>query len=110
MTAHGLDRQSEIYGTGTAPALPLAPEAWEEQARNRLPREAFDYVAGGAGAEETMRANREAFARQRLRPRMLRAVPDRAIAIDILGTRSAAPFLLAPIGTLGIVHAEADLA
>ena len=37
-----------------------------------LEKPAYDYVAGGAGSEETVRANREAFRRWRIVPRFLR--------------------------------------
>ena len=70
----------------------------------------FGYIAGGAGAEATMRANLEAFQRRRLRPRMLTGNAERDISVEVLGTRSPAPFLLAPIGVLSIAHADGELA
>ena len=47
------------------------PRTGRRRARETLEQGPFDYVAGGAGAEATVRANREAFERRRLRPRML---------------------------------------
>ena len=70
----------------------------------------FDYIAGGAGSETTMRANLEAFERRRLRPRMLTGNTERDISVDVVGTRSPAPFFLAPIGVLSIAHADGELA
>jgi isopentenyl diphosphate isomerase/L-lactate dehydrogenase-like FMN-dependent dehydrogenase len=99
---------AEIYGIGTD--LPLRPEDWEAVARERLAPGPFDYIAGGAGGESTMRANREAFDRWRLRPAMLTGNVARNLGVTILGTSSAAPFLLAPIGVLSAAHSEADLA
>ncbi|HET9014095.1 MAG TPA: alpha-hydroxy-acid oxidizing protein [Thermomicrobiaceae bacterium] len=110
MTRYGLDAQLRIYGGGAPPELPIAVEEWEARARAALPPEPFDYVAGGAGGESTMRANREAFDRWRIRPRLLRPVEDRDLGVTVLGTPSAAPFLLAPIGVLSAVRAEADVA
>ena len=110
MPRYGLDAQLRIYGGQTPPELPIAFEEWEARARAALPAGPFDYVAGGAGGEATMRANREAFDRWRIRPRLLRPVEDRDLAISVLGTPSAAPFLLAPIGVLSAVHPEADAA
>ena len=89
---------------------PLTPEDWEAAAAAKLQRGPFDYVAGGAGSEATMGANREAFERRRLRPRLLTGNVTRDLSVEVLGTRSAAPFFLAPIGVLGIVHAEAEKA
>ena len=99
---------AEAYGGGSD--LPLAPEEWEAAARARLEPGPFDYVAGGAGSESTMRANRAAFDRWRLRPAMLAGNATRSLSITILGTPSPAPVLLAPVGVLSVVHPEADLA
>ena len=57
-----------------------------------------------------MRANREAFDRWRIRPRMLTGNASRDISVDVLGMRSAAPFFLAPLGVLSIAHEEAEVA
>jgi isopentenyl diphosphate isomerase/L-lactate dehydrogenase-like FMN-dependent dehydrogenase len=57
-----------------------------------------------------MAANREAFSRWRIVPRMLRGVTERDLSTTVLGTPMAAPVLTAPIGVLGLVHEEADLA
>ena len=57
-----------------------------------------------------MRANLEAFERRRLRPRMLRGNTERDLSVEVLGTRSPAPFFLAPIGVLSIAHEEGEVA
>ena len=75
-----------------------------------MTKEAFAYVAGGAGAEETMRANRRAFERVSIVPRTLRDVSQRDTSVDLFGRKFPAPLLLAPIGVLGLVHGEADVA
>ena len=74
-----------------------------------LEPQAFGYIAGGAGVELTLRANREAFARRRLRPRMLSGNRDRDLSVEVLGTRSAAPFWLGPVGVLSIAHEEKEV-
>jgi lactate 2-monooxygenase len=105
--------QYEIYFRGLAgetPALPTSVAELEARARERLSPEAFGYVAGGAGAELTMRANLEAFERWRIVPRMLRDVSERDLATNVLGTPLPAPVLLAPIGVQSIVHPDAELA
>jgi len=107
------DFQFEIYGrglTGERPTLPVSVAALEERAREVLSPEAFDYVAGGAGAERTIDANLRAFDRWRIVPRMLRDVSVRDLSTSVLGTAMAAPVLLAPVGVQSIVHAQAELA
>jgi L-lactate dehydrogenase (cytochrome) len=56
-----------------------------------------------------MRANLEAFRRWRLRPRMLTGNATRDISVEVLGTRSPAPFFLAPIGVLSIASEEGEV-
>jgi isopentenyl diphosphate isomerase/L-lactate dehydrogenase-like FMN-dependent dehydrogenase len=101
--------QNAIYLSGGTP-WPVGSDAWHERARETLEHTAYDYVAGGAGAEETMRANVDAFRRRALRPRMLVGTAERDISVEVLGLRSPAPFLFAPIGVLSIVHPEAERA
>ena len=108
MLEPGSQVQNAIYLAGRA-EWPVSPEDWEAAARDRLEQGPFDYVAGGAGSEATVRANREAFERIRLRPRMLVGTTDRDLSVEVLGLRSPAPFLLAPVGVLSIVHPEAEL-
>jgi len=100
--------QNAIYIAGEA-EWPIGPEDWEAAAAAALDQGAFGYIAGGAGGEGTMRANLEAFERRRLRPRMLAGNLERDLSVEILGTRSPAPFLLGPVGVLSIAHEEAEV-
>ena len=105
--------QNEIYlgGLGgTKPELPISYADLEAKAREVMTPEAFGYVAGGAGSEDTMRQNLEAFRRWRIVPRMLRDVSARDLSTEVLGTALPAPIMLAPIGVLGIAHEEGELA
>jgi isopentenyl diphosphate isomerase/L-lactate dehydrogenase-like FMN-dependent dehydrogenase len=107
------DFQFEIYERGVAgetPSVPVAAAELEDRAREVLTPEAFGYVAGGAGAEHTMRANLRAFERWEIVPRMLRDVSVRSLATSVLGTDMVAPLMLAPVGVQSIVHPEAELA
>jgi isopentenyl diphosphate isomerase/L-lactate dehydrogenase-like FMN-dependent dehydrogenase len=100
--------QAEIY-VGGADDLPLDPDEWESRAKAVLEPGPFDYIAGGAGGESTMRANREAFARWRLRPAMLAGNQQRDLHVNVVGTSSPAPFLLAPVGVLSAARPDGDL-
>jgi lactate 2-monooxygenase len=101
--------QSSIYLSGDYP-WPLTSAEWEARAAAEMDPGPFDYVAGGAGSEATMRANLESFERTRLRPRMLTGNAQRDLSVEVLGLRSPTPFFLAPIGVLGIVHPEGEVA
>jgi isopentenyl diphosphate isomerase/L-lactate dehydrogenase-like FMN-dependent dehydrogenase len=105
----GSQVQNAIYLAGGS-EWPVSAEEWETRARETLEPGPFDYVAGGAGSEATLRANLEAFERRRLRPRMLVGTAERDISVEVLGLRSPVPFLLAPVGVLSIVHPEAERA
>ncbi|MGH3767216.1 MAG: alpha-hydroxy-acid oxidizing protein [Pseudonocardiaceae bacterium] len=107
------DLSKEICRRGLAgvrPDLPMTAHGLEVAAREAMPAEAFSYVAGGASTERTMAANREAFARWRIVPRMLRGITHRDLSTTVLGTSMTAPVLTAPVGALGLVHPDADLA
>jgi lactate 2-monooxygenase len=109
----GLQRQMEIYQAGMSgkkPELPVTAEELELKARGVLPPEAFAYVAGGAGNEDTVHANREAFRRWRIVPRFLRDVSRRDLSTTVLGRRIPVPLMLAPIGVQSMLHADAELA
>ncbi len=108
-----LDRQRSIYTQGAAglrQVLPFDPLLLEQKAREKMSAEAFAYVAGGAGQESTMGANRSGFERHRIVPRMLRDVEHRDLGVEIYGQRWPSPFFLAPIGVLEMAHPAADLA
>ena len=109
----GPERQSEIYLAGTKglkPRIPTRLEVLEQRAKEILKPETYDYVAGGAGGEDTMRANLEAFRRWRIVPRMLRNVEQRDLSIELLGQKLPAPVILAPVGVQGIIHKDAEIA
>ncbi|MDH4058049.1 MAG: alpha-hydroxy-acid oxidizing protein, partial [Cyclobacteriaceae bacterium] len=81
-----LDWQKRIYLNGFAgkkPAVAIDFCKLEEQARSVMPPKAFAYVAGGAGVESTMRANRQSFEKYKIIPRMLRNVGVRDSSIEL---------------------------
>ncbi|WBB62239.1 lactate 2-monooxygenase [Streptomyces sp. WMMC500] len=105
--------QNEIYLNGLADTLPpftTDPTALEQSARERLADGPFWYVAGAAGSGATARANREAFDRVRLVPRMLTGATERSPATTVLGSALPAPVLLAPVGVQSILHPDGELA
>lgn len=109
----GRRRQMEIYVTGAGgarPAVPVKPAALEARAARALSAEAAAYMIGGAGSELTAQANRAAFDRRRLVPRVLRDVARRDLSVSLFGRTHPAPLLLAPIGVLEMARRAGDLA
>ncbi|MED4753210.1 alpha-hydroxy-acid oxidizing protein [Brevibacillus choshinensis] len=91
-------------------ALPISIEDWEQKARELLPDGPFDYIAGGSGAEETLAANRSAFSKWAIVPRMLRDVSERSLCIELFGQQLKTPVMLAPVGMQAIANPEGELA
>ncbi|MBP2330231.1 4-hydroxymandelate oxidase [Kibdelosporangium banguiense] len=89
---------------------PLSLREFEALARDRLPLSAYDYFAGGADDEVTLRANESAFARLRLLPRVLRgnAAPD--LRTSLLGADIAMPVVIAPTAFHRLADPEGELA
>jgi isopentenyl diphosphate isomerase/L-lactate dehydrogenase-like FMN-dependent dehydrogenase len=95
---------------GEKPTLPMAWAELERRAEEALDDRAVAYIFGGAGSEDTMRANLEAFRRWRIVPRVLRDLAVRDLSIELLGTSMPAPVLLAPIGVQTLLHPDGELA
>jgi lactate 2-monooxygenase len=95
---------------GKRMSVPAVGSLLEQKAKETLKPQAWDYVAGGAGLEHSIRANREAFGRWKLVPRMLRDISQRDMTTELFGAQLPAPVLLGPVGVQGIMHADAELA
>src|SRR5437016_1473644 len=71
---------------------------------------AYEYVAGGAGDEITLRANRTAFDEIKLLPRILVDVSKLDTSVEILGQWMPTPILLAPVAYHKLFHPEGETA
>jgi isopentenyl diphosphate isomerase/L-lactate dehydrogenase-like FMN-dependent dehydrogenase len=81
---------------------------YEELAHEKLSQPAFDYIAGGADDEVTLRRNREAFERVHLRQRALVDVSSVDLSTTILGQHVEMPVLLAPVALQRLAHPEGE--
>src|SRR3972149_3790715 len=86
------------------------PMGLEGMAPARLPRVAFEYIAGGAEDEVSLRRNREAFSRWALRPRVLTDVAHVDPSTTVLGEKVSMPVLVAPTSFHGLVNHDGELA
>jgi isopentenyl diphosphate isomerase/L-lactate dehydrogenase-like FMN-dependent dehydrogenase len=82
----------------------------ERLAEQAISPEAWSYIVGGAGDERTLRWNRDAFSRYRLRPRVLVDVSSVTTETTVLGTPVSMPVLVAPMAFHQIAHEEGELA
>jgi L-lactate dehydrogenase (cytochrome) len=78
-------------------------------ARRRVPRAFFDYADGGSYNEETLRANRADLEGIKLRQRILVDVSSRSLATTVVGQKLSSPFILAPVGLLGMQHGDGEI-
>jgi isopentenyl diphosphate isomerase/L-lactate dehydrogenase-like FMN-dependent dehydrogenase len=83
---------------------------YEELAREKLAQPAFDYIAGGADDEVTLRRNREAFERVVLRQRALVDVSKVGLSMIVLGQRIEMPVIIGPVAVQRLAHPEGELA
>jgi 4-hydroxymandelate oxidase len=70
-------------------------------ARERLSNMAYEYIAGGAGSEVTLRSNREAWDHIRLRSRVLVDVSRLDTRVRLFGRELPHPILLHQFPTTG---------
>jgi len=84
-------------------------EDLRQLARRKVPRAFFDYADSGSYNEETLRANRADLQAIRLRQRILVDVSARSLATTVVGQKLAAPFILAPVGLLGMQHGDGEI-
>lgn len=89
---------------------PINISDYEALARARMEPANWDFYAGGSDDEITLRANRTAFERIRLRPRVLVDVNVCDVHTTVLGTPVSMPILIAPTAYHGLAHPEAECA
>ncbi|HEY7718279.1 MAG TPA: alpha-hydroxy-acid oxidizing protein [Pedococcus sp.] len=111
-TGPGRTRQGEVFRAGVLgrrPRVPVGVEALEDAARRAMSPRAWAYVAGGAGTGLTVTANRAAFARWQVVPRMLPGRVERDLGVDLLGRRLPTPLVLSPVGAAALARRGSDL-
>ncbi len=89
---------------------PINVADYERLAEEKLDAGSFGYFAGGAGDEHTVRHNREAFDRWRLRPRVLVDVSSVTTETTVLGEEVSLPVLASPVAHQRAAHPDGELA
>jgi 4-hydroxymandelate oxidase len=88
----------------------LALADFEPAARKRMAPAVYEFVAGGAGDEISLRANEAAFDKIFLLPRVLRPVTPVDPGVALFGKKLPSPILLAPVAYQSLMHPEGELA
>ena len=89
---------------------PVNLAEFEQAARVKLAREAYDYYAGGANDEITLRRNREAYGEIALHYSVLRDVSARDTSTKVLGEKISFPVMVAPTAFHRMACAEGECA
>lgn len=90
--------------------LPIGFEQLEQQAETILDPHGFGYIQSGAGNEETLRKNEQAFEKRSIIPRFLTDVSDVDTSIQLLNRRIPFPVVCAPIGMQQLAHVDGEIA
>lgn len=89
---------------------PLSLRSFEPLARQQLAPEVYDFFAGGAEDEVTLRDNETAFARLTLRPRILRGAGSPDLTTTLLGHELSMPVYVAPTAFHRLAHPDGEVA
>jgi lactate 2-monooxygenase len=106
-----LDRQRSIYTSGMSgarPRIPFHAQALRERAKGKMSAEAWAYIDGGAGNEETIGGNASSFSALSIRPHIMRPNESADFSTTLFGLNLSFPVLLAPIGALDLICTDAD--
>lgn len=90
--------------------LPVNVNEFEARAEQVLDGATWEFIAGGALDEQTLRRNRSSFEEILLRPRRLVDVRQRDTATTVLGRSISFPVMIAPTGVHKRAHADGELA
>lgn len=88
----------------------VALEEIHAAALRALPQDVAGYLESGAGTEQTLRANREAFGRWVIKPHPMSGVTAPRTSTEILGIPLSVPILTAPFGGDGLFAHDGHLA
>ncbi|KAL9224206.1 hypothetical protein vseg_000268 [Gypsophila vaccaria] len=91
-------------------AEPVNVNEFQELARRALPKMHYDYFAGGAEDEHTLRENMKAFSRIIIRPRILIDVSRISLSTRVLGHDISSPIMIAPTAYHKLAHPEGEIA
>ncbi|MED5472902.1 MAG: alpha-hydroxy acid oxidase [Pseudomonadota bacterium] len=87
----------------------LCVEDYRKLAKKRVPKMFYEYADGGSWNEETYRANTDDLKNIKFRQRVAVDISDRSTKMKLLGQEHSMPVALAPVGLLGMQHADGEI-
>lgn len=90
--------------------FPICFDDLEKAVVDKIPAGPYGYVRSGAGGEESLRNNRNAFTKYSIVPRFLTDVSNPDTSIELFGKKHPTPFLFAPVGMNKMAHEDGELA
>ena len=90
--------------------FPICFDDLEKAVAEKLPAGPYGYIRSGAGGEQSLRNNRNAFAKYSIVPRFLTDVSEPDTSIELFGKKHPTPFLFAPVGMNQMAHERGELA
>lgn len=99
-----------IKNIGESDFFPLNFDELEVAVKEKVDIGSYSYVRSGAGGEETLRNNRQAFENYAIVPRFLNDVSTVDTSIELFGKKHPTPLLFAPVGMNKIAHEDGELA
>ncbi|CAI0422587.1 unnamed protein product [Linum tenue] len=100
----------ELLGKVTMSSEPVNVNEFKALAERALPKMYFEFYAGGAEDEHTLKANEEAYQRITIRPRVLVDVSRIDMSTRMLGYSISSPIMVAPSGLHKLANPEGELA
>ena len=88
---------------------PISVDDYRIHARRAVPKMVWSYIDGAADDLVSLKANRSAFRRWNLLPRVLAGIPAPDLGTEIAGVPLSLPVLLAPTGLSGLAHWTGDM-
>jgi 4-hydroxymandelate oxidase len=108
--ASGQDSNQSLHASASSNPDPICLADFEPLAKAKMSATSWEYITAGAADEITVRWNKEAYQRIRLRPRVLVDVSKLDTRVTLFGQEHAFPILLAPTSAQTLTHPEGELA
>ena len=89
--------------------IPVSVDDYRKKSKQRLPNFLFDYIEGGANAEETLALNTSEFKNYKLKQFVMRDVSNVDTSATMLGQKYAMPLALAPVGMAGLFARRGEI-